>query len=92
MWIKIIKKNKLKVVRIIKKHETQKTNENYLSNDDKVFVPEEFANAQKATGDNIGVKNYNINSFPKFVRIAGYLFIGLLCLFVLLSILLILFF
>ena len=55
------------------------------SDDDEIFVPEEFANLQKATGDNIGVKNYNIKSFPKFVRFAGYLFISLFVLFVIVS-------
>ncbi|WP_445493251.1 hypothetical protein [Niallia sp. 03133] len=79
----------LKVVGTIKKHETQKQDDEYMLNDDEVFVSEEFANAQKATGDKIGIKNYNIRSFPKFVRIAGYLFISLLILFVLLSVILI---
>ena len=78
----------MKVVGTIKTHETQKK-EDHQSNDDEIFVPEEFANLQKVTGDKIGVKPYNIKSFPKLVRIAAYLFFGLVCLFVLLSIIVI---
>ncbi|CAM5713683.1 hypothetical protein SAFG77S_10068 [Streptomyces afghaniensis] len=73
------------MVRTIKTHETQKNDADF-SNDDEIFVPKEFAHLQKATGDQIGVTNYNINSFPKFVKISAYLFVGLLCLFVLTSI------
>jgi len=52
------------VVRTIKTHETQKNDADF-SNDDEIFVPKEFAHLQKATGDQIGVTNYNIKYFPK---------------------------
>lgn len=72
-------------MRTIKTHETQK-NDTDFSNDDEIFVPEEFAHLQKATGDQIGVANFNMKYFPKFVKISTYLFVGLLCLFVFTSI------
>ncbi|MEI2463933.1 hypothetical protein [Niallia taxi] len=53
-------------------HETQIDETKYMNNKEEIFVPSEFKAAQQVTGDRFPEQDYNISTFPKPVRYAGY--------------------
>ncbi|MGG4468238.1 hypothetical protein ABER68_09440 [Paenibacillus alvei] len=71
-------------------HETQMDETNYINtvNNDEIFVPYELKETQRATGDRFPVKDYDVSTFPKPVRYAGYLlgsFLAAMLVFILVS-------
>lgn len=69
-------------------HETQSDKTKYVNNNEEIFIPYEFKEAQRTTGDSFPAMDYDISTFPKPVRYAGFMlgsFLAAMLIFMLIS-------